>query len=119
MAEQMIDLKALLTLIDSQKNLNTNLCLDQGCLLPVEDPKPLVKVINYILNFLNEYSGERIDVSLSLSSERITMSFLCLGESREAQVPEQLVETLAQYGGSLSYQNEPMQFLIGFERNGE
>jgi hypothetical protein len=45
-----VDLKSLLFMIKENKNIEANLILDEGCLLETEDVKPLVKVINYLLN---------------------------------------------------------------------
>ena len=49
-----VDLKQLLQLINDQKGLDTNLCLDSGCVIDVEDKTPLIKVINYFLNYLHQ-----------------------------------------------------------------
>ena len=52
MTENTVDLKRLIYMIKDTKNLNANLILDDGCVFDTADPKPLVKVINYIINYL-------------------------------------------------------------------
>ena len=78
-----VDLRELLLLIDQQKNLDTNMLLDHGCLIDAADPRPLVKAINYMLNFLNEYSGERIEVALNLNAENIRLKLMSFWEHSE------------------------------------
>ena len=51
MSENRVDLKQLIMLIKDNKNFEANLILDEGCILMTEDPKPLVKVVNYIINY--------------------------------------------------------------------
>ena len=100
MEDRQLDLRELLQLIDSQKNLNTNLCLDHGCLISVSDPRPLVKAINYMMNFLNEYSGETIEINLNLTSERIYLKLMSLWEKDDpVEIPDQLAEVFQDYQG--------------------
>ena len=52
MAEQRIDLKQLLHLIHDNKEFDVNFILDEGCVILADDPKPLIKVLNYLINYL-------------------------------------------------------------------
>lgn len=76
MTEKTIDLKQLLYLISDQKELDINLNLDEGCTFEADDPKPLVKVINYLLNYMAQLTEQTIEISLDLLPEHFRLSFL-------------------------------------------
>ena len=65
MANQ-IDLKLLIQLIDDQKDIETDLILDEGCRITAEDQAPLVKIINYFMNYLHALSNSPLQISLDL-----------------------------------------------------
>ena len=48
----MIDIRKLIIMIKEQKGMDANLSLEFECFADHEDPKPLVKVINYFLRSL-------------------------------------------------------------------
>jgi len=75
MANQ-IDLKLLIQLIDDQKDIETNLILDEGCRITAEDQAPLVKVINYFMNYLHTISNGPLQISLDLMGDSYLMSFM-------------------------------------------
>ena len=76
MTDKTIDLKQLLFFISDQKELNINLNLDEGCTFEAEDPKPLVKVINYLINYMARLTGQTIEISLDLLPEQFRLSIL-------------------------------------------
>jgi len=75
MANQ-IDLKLLVQLINDQKDIEANLILDEGCRIEAEDQAPLVKVINYFMNYLHALSSGPIQISLDLMADSYLMSFI-------------------------------------------
>lgn len=75
MANQ-IDLKLLVQLIDDQKDIETNLILDEGCRIEADDQAPLVKVINYFMNYLHALSNGPVQISLDLMGNSCLMSFI-------------------------------------------
>ena len=75
-----VDLKQLLQLINDQKGLDTNLCLDSGCVIDVEDKTPLIKVINYFLNYLHQLSDKTMEISLDLMANSILMVLMAFTE---------------------------------------
>jgi len=75
MANQ-IDLKLLVQLIDDQKDIETNLILDEGCRIEADDQAPLVKVINYFMNYLHALNNGSIQISLDLMGNSCLMSFI-------------------------------------------
>ncbi len=76
MTENSIDLKQLLFLIREQKDLEINYILDEGCVLETEDAKPLIKVINYFINYLAQLTQHPLEISLDLLPETYKLSFL-------------------------------------------
>lgn len=59
-----INLKQLILLIQEHKNLSAHVCLDVGCMLPNADPKPLLKIINYCVNYLRQFSDSEMQIDL-------------------------------------------------------
>jgi hypothetical protein len=68
-----VDLKQLLQLINDQKGLDTNLCLDSGCVIETDEQKSIIKVINYFLNYLHQLSDKTMEISLDLMSNSILL----------------------------------------------
>ena len=91
MTEKTVDLKQLLYLISDQKDLDINLNLDEGCTFEADDPKPLVKVINYLINYMAQLSEQTIEISLDLLPEHFRLSFLAYTT----------VETLPEISGNI------------------
>ena len=76
MTEKIVDIKQLIFLICDQKELEVNLNLDEGCTFETDDPKPLVKVINYLLNYLDQLTDRAVEVSLDLRPLGFRLSML-------------------------------------------
>ncbi len=76
MTEKTIDLKQLLFLISDQKEMDINLNLDEGCTFEADDPKPLVKVLNYLINYMAQLTEQTIEIALDLLPETYRLSFL-------------------------------------------
>ncbi len=75
-----VDLKQLLQLINDQKGLDTNLCLDSGCFITTDDKTSLVKIINYFLNYLHQLSNKTMEISLDLMGNSILMVLMTFTE---------------------------------------
>ena len=75
-----VDLKQLLQLINDQKGLDTNLCLDSGCVIATDDKTSLIKVINYFLNYLHQLSDKTMEISLDLMGNSILMVLMAFTE---------------------------------------
>jgi len=69
-------LKQLILLINDEKNLEADLCLDLDCKVFAPDIKPLIKVINYIINYLKQLSQSKISIGLSAQKEEFILSFV-------------------------------------------
>ncbi len=96
---QRIDLKRLIQLINDQKNLNANLCLDEGCAVEAEDQTALIQVLNYFINYLNQLGDQSIEISLDLLMEGALVSMI----TYTAQDP--LPEISAKVGAALEKYN--------------
>ncbi|APF20571.1 hypothetical protein Calab_1293 [Caldithrix abyssi DSM 13497] len=71
-----VDLKQLIRFIVDEKKIQANLILDEGCFLETADIRPLIKVINYVLNYLKQLSDHPIEISLDLMHDKYLYSFL-------------------------------------------
>ena len=61
----MLDLRDLMNKIQEQKQMNANLSLEFDCVVETEDPTPLIKVINYIINYLAPLTNKALEISLN------------------------------------------------------
>ena len=115
----MIDLRKLMLMIQEQKQINANLALEFDCDLDHEDPKPLIKVINYIINYLAPLSDNAIEISLNAYREGYMLSFALFTDLAEIPpLSDQLDEALQTYNGSLELKQEQgkfIQIIITFE----
>jgi len=76
MAESSIDLGNLLNYILDQKKVDTTLNIGPECKVNAGDPKPLVKIINYLINYLKQITKESINVSLNTQSSGCLLCFI-------------------------------------------
>ena len=112
MTENTIDLKQLFYLIRDQKGLNANLNLDAGCSLEVEDPKPLIKVINYILNYLLKLTEHPLEISLDLLPETYRLSMLSFSTTEELpEISSQLKEILNDYKAGFNLEHNHGKYI--------
>jgi len=76
MTESSIDLGNLLNYIFDQKKVDTTLNLGRECKVNAADPKPLVKIINYLINYLKQITNDTINVSLNTQSSGCLLCFI-------------------------------------------
>ena len=82
--------------------MEVNLILDEGCFLETDDIKPLVKVINYLLNYLQQLTDKPIEIGLDLRGKDYLMSFLAYSTANELpEVSDQIEEALKPYNATL------------------
>jgi hypothetical protein len=71
-----IDLGNLLNFIIDQKNVRTTVDIEPKCKVNAQDPKPLIKIINYLINYLNQITDEAITISLNTQSSGCLLCFI-------------------------------------------
>jgi len=85
-------------MIVENKGLQANLILDEGCYLQTTESKPLVKIINYFINFLQQYSSAPMEISLDLLEGKYLLSFVAFSDRPEIDAPsDQLADALNDY----------------------
>ena len=97
-----IEIGNLLKFITENKDIKSHLSIDHNCRVNAQDPKPLIKILNYLINYLNQISEGMIDISLREQSQGC---LLCLIISTNVnQLPpisEKLEEALKPYNGAM------------------
>ena len=118
MAEQRIDLKQLLHLIHDNKEFDVNFILDEGCIIYAEDPKPLIKVLNYLINYLTPLTGQPLEISLDLRGNDMLLSMMAYtDQSSLPAVSDQVSDAIKDYNGKLDQIHEAgkyLQFKLSF-----
>ncbi len=71
----MLDLRDLMKKIQEQKQMNANLSLEFDCVIETEDPTPLIKVINYIINYLAPLTDKPLEISVNAQMSGVLFSF--------------------------------------------
>lgn len=118
MGIQSIDLRDLLLKIKEQKQMNANLTLEFDCIIDAEDVTPLVKVINYCINYISELTDQQQEISLNAGMSGITIGFTAF--SSKTDLPEinpQVREALVPFDAELEQRGESgkyTQLLIKF-----
>ena len=71
-----IEIGNLLKYIIEKKDINSNLNIDQTCTINADDPKPLIKIINYLINYLSQINEGVIDISLKDQTDGCLLCFI-------------------------------------------
>ena len=120
MEKESIDLRNLILMIKEQKQINTNLALEFDCLIETDDVKPLVKVINYAINYINQLTDQPLHISLNATMKGITISFTAFTVSLDLpEINPKVNEALVPYNAVLEQKGEPgkyIQLLINFRK---
>lgn len=114
------DLKQLIYLIKDNKDFEANLILDEGCGIDTEDPKPLIKSLNYVINYLKQIAKAPLEISLDLREKDYLLSLMAYTESAELpEISDQLDESLKLYNATKNVvheKNKYVQIKINFEK---
>ena len=120
MEKETVDLRDLILMIKEQKQLNANLALEFDCLIETDDVKPLIKVINYAINYINQLADQPQQISLNGSMSSIIIAFTTFTELMELPaINPQVNEALLQYNAMLEQKGEAgkyTQLLISFKK---
>lgn len=97
-----MDLRKLMLMIQEKKEMNANMSLEFDCELETDDPAPLVKVINYIINYLTPLTEKAIEISLNAYRGGSMLSFAAFtNENTIPPISGQVEETLKTYNATL------------------
>ena len=120
MSGPLLDLKNLIILIKQEKDLEANLILDEGCQLTVSDPKPLIKILNYVINYLNQVSDKALEIGLDLRDQEYLLNMMAFSPANELPpVSDNLKEALQEFKATYEVKHEKgsyIQFIIKFQR---
>lgn len=107
-------------MIKDNKDFEANLILDEGCVLESVDPTPLIKVMNYAINYLNQLSDNPLEISLDLRSGDYLLSFLAYSDKTEIPaLSADVNEALKAYNASIESIHEAgklVQLKVSFKR---
>lgn len=108
MSDSFIDLKNLLLRIHQAKDLNANLCLDEGCHITGSDPTTLVKVINYFVNLLQPLTTLPLEIGLDLKDDGALLTLMAYSETDGTpQVSDNVAGALQEYNASYEVVHQP------------
>jgi len=115
-----IDLRDLLMKIKEQKQMNANLTLEFDCIIETEDVMPLIKVINYCINYISQLTDQQQQISLNAGMSGITIGFTAFTSKTDLpQINPQVREALVAYDAVLEQKGEAgkyTQLLINFKK---
>jgi hypothetical protein len=118
MEKESIDLRDLILMIKEQKQINANLALEFDCIIETDDVKPLVKVINYAINYSSQLTNQPLQLSLNTSMSGITIGLTAFTDSLDLpEINPQVNEALIPYNAVLEQKGEAgkyTQLLISF-----
>ena len=115
-----VDLRDLLKMIKEQKQMNANLTLEFDCIIETDDVKPLIKVINYCINYISQLTDQQQQITLNAGMSGITIGFTAFTTSTDLPgISPQVNEALMPYDAKLEQKGEPgkyTQLLINFRK---
>lgn len=118
MEKEKIDLRDLILKIKEHKQINTNVALEFDCVIETDDVKPLVKVINYAINYVNQLTDQPLHISLNTTNREITLSVMAFTALSDfPEISPKVNEALLTYNAVLEPKFEPgkyAQLLIHF-----
>ncbi len=118
MESKSVDLRDLILMIKEQKQTEANLALEFDCAIETADVKPLIKVINYAINYIDRLSDQPQQISLNASMSGITIGFTTFTtQTSFPPLNPQAGEALGVYNATLERKGEAgkyVQLLIQF-----
>jgi hypothetical protein len=116
----MLDLRDLMKKIQEQKQMNANLTLEFDCFVDTEDPKPLIKVINYIINYMTPLTDKALEISVNAQLSGVLFSFSVFTEQTSfPPLSQQMIEALQFYNATYEVKQEEgkyFQIIITFKK---
>jgi hypothetical protein len=120
MEKESFDLRDLILMIKEQKQIDAKLALEFDCNIETDDVKPLVKVINYAINYIRQLTDQSLQISLNASMRGYTLSFTASIVLLDLPaINPKVNEALLPYNAVLEQKGEPGKFaqlLISFRK---
>ena len=118
MTEPPNDLGKLLNFIIDNKNVEATVNLCPKCKINAEDLKPLVKIINYLFNYLSRITDDSIDITLKQQSAGCLLCFIISTNHKELPpLSDNIKEALQPYNAAMKVvfeEGKYVQILICF-----
>ncbi|MBX7152917.1 hypothetical protein K1X84_14905 [bacterium] len=117
-----INLKQLILLIKEHKDLSAHVCLDVGCVLPNTDPKPLLKIVNYCINYLRQLGNA--EMQIDLDTHQWGYLLVMIVHTKCSELPpfnQDVHEQLKLFSATCNVLIEPLSYAkieIKFQRSG-
>ena len=116
----MVDLRDLMNKIQEQKQMDANLSLEFDCIVETEDSTQLIKVINYIINYLTPLTDKSLEISVNAQMSGVLLSFSIFTEHTSfPPLSEQLNNALQIYDAEYEVKQEEgkyFQIIIKFAK---
>ena len=113
-----IEIGNLLKYIIEKKDINSNLNIDQTCTINADDPKPLIKIINYLINYLNQINEGVIDISLKDQTDGCLLCFIIsTNKNQLPPISDNLNDALKKFNAAMRIvfeEGKYAQILINF-----
>lgn len=112
MKKERFDLRDIILIIKKQKQIDAELSLEFDCYIETDDIKPLVKVINYAINYIRKLSDQSLYISLNAGMRGFTISLTAHTASQEfPAISPKVNEALRSYDAVLEQKSEPGKFV--------
>jgi hypothetical protein len=99
-------------MINEKKGLNSQMALEFDCTLEVEELEPLVKIINYAINYIQQLADKPLQISLYSGFSENSLVFQAFTSKTEfPPISEKLSEVLNPYQGAINFDAEPGKFV--------
>ena len=97
-----IEIGNLLKFITENKDIKSHLSIDHNCRVNAQDPKPLIKILNYLINYLNQITKDAINVTLNTQSSGCLLCFIASTDETELPpLSENINEALKPYNAAM------------------
>jgi hypothetical protein len=111
MANETIDLRNLMIMIKEKKGIDCTLALEFDCKIEVEDLEPLIKVINYCINYIQQLAKQPMQISLYAGFSEHTLVFTAFTDAADfPAISENVSEALIAYNTTVNFDGEAGKF---------
>ncbi|MBN2366470.1 MAG: hypothetical protein EH225_11090 [Calditrichaeota bacterium] len=111
MEKETVDLRELVMMIKEKKGMDASLALEFDCKIEIDDIEPLVKVINYSINYINQLSEQRMQIALYAGEKSHSLAFTTFTSIVDfPPLSEKIPEALQSYNAEIVFEGDPGKF---------